>query len=283
MYEPQEDSYLILSQVRKFVKKGDAVLEIGTGSGLLAEEAAKRVKNVLAVDINKDAVAYCKKRIKNKKITFRTSDLFSSVKGKFDLIIFNPPYLPRDEGEPEDMSVALAGGKHGYEVLGNFLSEAADHLTPKGRILILFSDRTNKAKVEAFIKDALLDFKEVASKNIFFEILHVYLLKKNKFRSVLENKKITKIRKLARGHRGLVYTGILNSKKVSVKVQRKDIDARGTVDNEVRVLKIINKKRIGPELIMYGKDYFVYEFVEGEPIVPVLGRSTKKDIIKIIK
>ena len=67
IYDPQEDSLL----VKRFVKKyaNGTVLDMGTGSGIVALEAAKssKVKKVIAVDIQKKVIMHLKKNIKNKK------------------------------------------------------------------------------------------------------------------------------------------------------------------------------------------------------------------------
>ena len=91
IYEPSEDSYLLAKYVDKFSK--GKVLDLGTGSGIQAETALKHTKEVLATDISKEAVKFVKK----KGIKARISDLFSNINEKFDLIIFNPPYLPREK------------------------------------------------------------------------------------------------------------------------------------------------------------------------------------------
>src|SRR3972149_2539655 len=102
IYEPAEDSYLLSKFVGKLAF--GSVLDIGTGSGIQV-----------------------KKELKVKK-----SDLFSNVKGRFDTIIFNPPYLPLDKREPLDSRLATTGGKHGYETLHRFFNDLNDHLTKNG-------------------------------------------------------------------------------------------------------------------------------------------------------
>ena len=94
IYEPAEDSYLLQKQVKKFVRPGMKVLDIGTGSGILAETAKGLGAEVLAVDVNSESVEYVKKGGINSIV----SDLFSNVEDKFNLITFNPPYLPQDKG-----------------------------------------------------------------------------------------------------------------------------------------------------------------------------------------
>lgn len=170
MYEPREDSYLLLEQVKRFAK--GKVLDMGTGSGIQAL-AAKKADSVLAVDINKNTIEHCRKTIKNKKIRFLYSDLFSNIKTKFDTIIFNPPYLPEDI-KVKDLT--LDGGKKGYEVMERFFSQARKHLNKNGKVLIVFSSLTKKKKVDKIIKKNGFKFKLLKKKKLFFEELYVYLV-----------------------------------------------------------------------------------------------------------
>ncbi len=96
IYEPAEDSYLLEKHVRE--EAYGRVLDVGTGSGIQALAAASnsKVRDVTAVDVNPEAVSSLKG--KNRKITVKQSDLFENVTGKFNIIIFNPPYLPQDKG-----------------------------------------------------------------------------------------------------------------------------------------------------------------------------------------
>ncbi len=59
VYEPAEDTFLLADNL--MVKKSDKVLEIGTGTGIIAIIASKKAKNVVAVDINKYAVECAQK------------------------------------------------------------------------------------------------------------------------------------------------------------------------------------------------------------------------------
>ena len=76
-------------------------------------------------------------------------------------------------------------------------------------------------------------------------------------------KDIKEITYLAKGKRGVIYTGILKGEKVSIKKKHPDSEAIGRIKNEANFLKILNKYKIGPELIRTGKDYLVYIYVEG--------------------
>ena len=198
MYEPQEDSFLLQKYARRYSK--GIVLDIGTGTGIQAEAAAenKRVVKVFAVDIDEDAIIYCIRHVKNKKIVFFQSDLFVFFKRarankkrnlfeknfelklpkdlKFDTIIFNPPYLPREK--PED--IALDGGEKGYEILQKFFKDAKEFLKPAGNILIVFSSLTDKDKVDIIIEKNGFKSKLLEQKHIFFEDLYVYLVTNEK-------------------------------------------------------------------------------------------------------
>ncbi|RME55440.1 methyltransferase domain-containing protein [Candidatus Woesearchaeota archaeon] len=168
IYEPAEDSYLLKKHIRKFAK--GKVLDMGTGSGILALEALKYTKDVLAVDLNQECVDYVKK----KGVNAIQSDLFKNVKGKFDLIIFNPPYLPEDENEDEESKMITTGGKNGYETLERFLKHAKSYLNKDGKILTVVSSLTGN--VEQIFKKYKFKFEMIDKENLFFEKLYVYLL-----------------------------------------------------------------------------------------------------------
>ena len=260
-YEPREDSELLAKYVKKFAFGN--VLDMGTGSGIQAITAAKKksVKSVVAADIQEEVIENNKNNIKNKKIKFIVSDLFSNIKNKkFDTIIFNPPYLPED-AQLKDLTID--GGKKGYEVIERFLNDANNYLKKDGVILIIFSSLTRKAKVDEFIENNLLEHKELDKRHIFFEDLYIYLIKKSDLLRKLENKKIKDIRYFTKGHRGILFTGIYGKKKIVIKAKLPESKAVGRIQNEIKHLKTLNKKNIGPKLLFCDKDYFAYEFIEG--------------------
>ena len=84
---------------------------MGCGSGIQSLATSKG--DVLAVDINPEAV----KIVKKLGINAIQSVLFVNVKDKFDLIIFNPPYLPEEESEDEESKLITTVGKQGFEIL----------------------------------------------------------------------------------------------------------------------------------------------------------------------
>ena len=139
VYQPEADTYLLLMAAQGEVRAGDRVLEIGTGSGTIAS-GLEKVRCIVVTDINPHAAACAKK----KGLPVVRADLFSGIRGAFDLILFNPPYLPtRPEERIDDwLEYALDGGSDGREVIGRFIAEAGEHLAPDGRILLLISSLT---------------------------------------------------------------------------------------------------------------------------------------------
>jgi release factor glutamine methyltransferase len=281
VYESQEDSFFLKTFVQKYARGN--VLDMGTGSGIQALEAYRlpKVKKVWGTDIDARAIAYCKKHHKGKKITWIKSDLFSAFGKKhikfFDVIIFNPPYLPQ---EGTKRHIDLEGGKKGYEVVEKFLDIVAEYLDDKGEILLLFSSLTRKHKVLELIGDNLFISRELGKKRMFFEELYVYQLKKDPLLAKLEKKGLKNVRYLAHGKRGVVYTGQYKRKKVAIKVKREESQAENTVAKEAKWIKEMNKYGIGPKYIFHTVDYLVYEYVDGHYLKDLIGVRKLGPVLK---
>jgi len=280
IYEPDEDSYLLADVVKRYAKGN--TLDIGTGSGIQAETAAKKssVKKVLAIDINKDAVKKCKEKIINKKITFKQSDLFSNVKNSFDTIICNPPYLPQDPGIKD---IALYGGKKGWEMINQLFADINDHLNSDGQILLLFSSTTDKKKVEDIITKALFDFKQVSHKHIFYEDLYVYRITRSKYLQLLHKMNLKNVQFFMQGKRGMIYTCSKGKKKIVMKIKRPESKAFGRIRNEGKWLAFVNKMGIGPKMIFKNDDMVLYIFAEGEFILNYCKTASKKQIKDVLR
>ena len=125
VYEPAEDSFLFSQNLK--VRRDEVVLDLGTGSGILAVTAALKARRVLAVDLNPYAVRCAKMNAKLNgvnNVDFLQSDLFSAFSSgvKFDLVLFNAPYLPSEAGEEESwIGRSWAGVPDGRVVVNRFI------------------------------------------------------------------------------------------------------------------------------------------------------------------
>ena len=168
VYEPAEDTFLLAENLA--VKEGDATLDVGTGTGLIALLMARKARFVLGVDVNPIAVELAEKNARLngiKNVEFRLSDLFEQVKGKFDVITFNAPYLPGEPEEPIDL--ALVGGETGREVLDRFIDEVANYLKSGGTVQIVQSSITGVEETLERLEKAGLTAKVAAKRHLFFE------------------------------------------------------------------------------------------------------------------
>ena len=193
IYQPAEDSYLLAETLRNYLTnlkdtdKKLKILDMGAGSGIQAETSRSLgFKNILTADINPEVVKHLK------KVGFKSiqTDLFSKLykrKGdlsgetlvpiQFDLILFNPPYLPEDRREPKDSKLVTTAGEKGHELIIKFLDQAKTHLTKKGVILLLISSLSKPRVVKKRIKELKYNMEHLNQQKLFFEELYVYLLR----------------------------------------------------------------------------------------------------------
>lgn len=169
IYKANDDSYMLEKAVKKYAK--GKVLDMGAGSGVIAKAALGKADEVIAVDINQKAVSH----VKSLGIKALRSDLFSNIKGRFDLIVFNPPYLPYEKKEDKATALQVSGGKKGHELIERFLKNAKKHLEKHGKILLLFSSLSGN--VEKLMKKYGYEYKKIEEKSLFFEKLYVYELR----------------------------------------------------------------------------------------------------------
>ncbi|MEK6855976.1 MAG: HemK2/MTQ2 family protein methyltransferase [Nanoarchaeota archaeon] len=174
IYSPREDSFLLTKEVEK-LSKGKKVLDMGTGSGIQAIVAKKTgAREVIAVDIDVNAVNY----VKNLGIKTIKSDLFKKIKGKFELIIFNPPYLPEDKVEDLESARITSGGKNGDEIILRFLKECKSHLKSDGIILLLISSLTPKKRIDNLMKKINFKYEILQKQSLFMEKIEVWKIER---------------------------------------------------------------------------------------------------------
>lgn len=172
VYEPSEDTFLLIDAALDVVRPTDSILEVGTGCGLIAKIVARVARSVIATDINPQAVA----NATINGVEAIQGDLLCNLNRRFDLIIFNPPYLPPDANVPCDwLTQAWDGGPAGREVIMRFLTQVDGHLTNRGRVLMTISSITGYQEVTARMKEQFEIVRSLAERKIFFETLYVIL------------------------------------------------------------------------------------------------------------
>jgi release factor glutamine methyltransferase len=172
VYEPAEDTFLLAENV--MIKKTDNVLEIGAGTGIIGIIVSKRVKSVVAVDINRFAVECTQKNaeINHAHVDVKLGDLFEPVEqDKFDLILFNTPYLPTDEDEmvKDELEVAWDGGKDGRSIINRFIKDLPKHLNIGGRVQLVQSSLSNIEETLGMLMEMGFTVSVTASERFFFE------------------------------------------------------------------------------------------------------------------
>lgn len=172
VYEPSEDSFLLAEVALSEIKGYEKILEAGCGSGLIsAVIKANTEARIIGIDIN----PYAAKCTKENGIDVIRGDLLSCIKGQFDMIIFNPPYLPTADREREIgwLNVALDGGHNGRKVIYRFLNGAGRCLIRGGKILMLVSSLSGKDEISTRMVSLGYAVKDARHEKYMYEQLTV--------------------------------------------------------------------------------------------------------------
>ena len=187
VYQPQEDTHLLLDSIIKNIKNQKLnILEIGCGSGYVSINLLKEYNNlkITCTDINKNAIKLSKENAKenNIKIKFIESNLFENIKQEYDIIIFNPPYLPQDKlSSKHSIDTALYGGKKGYEITHQFIEQVYNNLKPNGKIFLLLCSLSKPKTSLELLNKFNYEYKLIKQIKIFPEELFVYEIEFNEF------------------------------------------------------------------------------------------------------
>ncbi|MET8183443.1 HemK2/MTQ2 family protein methyltransferase [Streptomyces sp. NPDC005336] len=169
VYTPQDDTWLLAQALhREPITADTTVLDVGTGSGVLALEAARRgAAHVTAVDISALAVAAARlhARLSGLRVRVVRGDLLTPVADRrFDLIVANPPYVPSAAGRRGRRGRALAwdAGADGRALLDQICEDGPPRLRPGGVLLLVHSglcgvDRTLRQLERAGLRAAVAD------------------------------------------------------------------------------------------------------------------------------
>ena len=202
VYSPSDDSYLIIDYFKENInnshfdglefKKIINILDMGTGSGiipifllLIKKRYSKFNPKIYASDILEKAIVCSKINEKinhfENEIIFFQSDLFTSfpknLRHTFNIIIFNPPYLPSIEIEKSNNKMPINfswdGGIKGIEVLKRFINQVIEFIDINDRngsyIYFISSSRADIKELDNIIRERGFKRRVVKRKHIFFE------------------------------------------------------------------------------------------------------------------
>lgn len=153
VYRPSDDTFLLAKVVHSEVRPGDRFLEVGCGAGLVSLVAARAGARVTCTDLNPHAIEVALLNAKGNKLQVHAieADLLAGLAGPFDIVAFNPPYLPTTPQEyvPGPLNLAFDGGPDGNATVLRFVAQiGALHPLPRC-VLVVHSTLSDSKPLEA--------------------------------------------------------------------------------------------------------------------------------------
>ena len=151
--------------ILKLNQKYGSVLDMGCGSGILSLIISQKTRKVISADVNMNAVLSTRNNVKDNlidNVEVRQSNLFENVPERFDLIIFNPPFMNLEPNS--QIESALTDFDH--QTLCSFFKGARNHLKPGGKIILEFSDMGDETILDNLITKYNFAKKILYQKNV---------------------------------------------------------------------------------------------------------------------
>ena len=172
---PRPETELLVRQALAALKEGDSMLDLCTGSGAIAvavacEAAKTKTVTIVGSDISEGALEVAREnaRINQASVTFVKADLFDGVRGKFDLITANPPYVKSGEiasleKEVRDFEprLALDGGEDGLDFYRRIAERVRRYIVRGGMLIMECGEGQAQEIIRIFSETARCDFAMV--------------------------------------------------------------------------------------------------------------------------
>ena len=182
---PRPETELLADSVVKSAEAGDKILDMCTGSGCVAVSVAKALKGknvtVSATDVSDAAIMLAKENAKlnDVNITFAVSDLFQNVRGRYNIIVCNPPYIKskeianlQREVREHEPRVALDGGEDGLDFYRRIAKEVRTYLVKDGMLIMECGEGQANEILQIFPKrDYAIVLKDLAGVERFVKIV----------------------------------------------------------------------------------------------------------------
>lgn len=157
----------------EWIPPGSRVLDMGTGSGVAAVFAARWAGTVVAVDINPHAIRCARLNVilheLEEQVDVRRGDLFGPVGDEtFDVVLFNPPYLPGEPRTPFERTL------RSDDTIQRFAADLARHLSHHGVALVILSSVADEAAHLEHFRSRGFEAEPVARRDVIAEVLTVY-------------------------------------------------------------------------------------------------------------
>lgn len=144
---PRPETELLVETALERAPRGGRIVDLGTGSGCIAISIERERPDLRVVGIDSSPAAlalaaYNAKRL-GSRVRFAGSDLLSALRGEWDVIVSNPPYIPHAEYVALDEQVrlyeprlALTPGPRGTETIARIFDEAESQLARNGLVMM---------------------------------------------------------------------------------------------------------------------------------------------------
>ncbi|MFW6025920.1 MAG: HemK2/MTQ2 family protein methyltransferase, partial [Candidatus Woesearchaeota archaeon] len=289
VYPPREDSLFLKEYVKKF-SRGN-ILDMGCGSGIQSKTALENneVNKVISIDLNENALKKTSE-IKDERLKVIKSDLFSSLNNKyydfFNLIIFNPPYLPssfNDKYLDKGTKLATVGGKKGNETIIRFIKKLNYFLKNKGTCLLLYSSKSRPKEIFNELRYNLLNY-ELLDKREMQDSEKLFIIKIEKKNVLKRINKKYKVDYLTKGSHSYVF---LNQDNQLIKVTNNV--SLGSIKKEYDICKYIENSSYNDKInipkhysIDSKNEFLVREYIKGEEFDKLIPNLDKSELKKIL-